>query len=609
MNIALIFFTIKSIDMKNFKFILTVLFAITLTYTLSAQGIWSPISDFGGGFTSMCAATSALNKGYATNGGTSQFWEYNPVTDIWTQKANIGGDTRNDPVCFTINDKIYVGLGYGFTDLNDFWMYDPLTNTWTQKAGFGATDSTGSPIGGRSLAVGFALNGKGYVGGGLSGGYAFKDLYEYDPVMDSWTQKNDLPGPVRYGAVSFTIGNKAYIATGGNAMGTFYNDLWEYDQATDTWTQKANYPGTPMHRAIAFSIGTKAYLGNGHNFNNDFWCWEQSTDTWIPVSPFPGAPCYRSLAFSIGNKAYVGTGEVTGGTSKQMWEYDPSCYVPAPHICMVSTDSATNFKYNIIYWDASLYSNVDSFYIYRKDALSSNYLQIGSVPANTSGFFIDTLFQIGGPNGGNPLYSSWFYKIAIRDTCGILSEKSPYHQTMFVQQNFSNFTWNAYTIETGQTNPVFGYALLRDDDNTGNWQIIVTPSGLMATDPLFSSYPNGNWRIDALGFNCNGSVKGKQINTAARSNTIKQVTVSTGDSMRSNFIFSVYPNPVNDKIEFYLMENCMVYIYDMTGKNIFSTELNNGHNTLSVAEFKNGPYFIKAVGTNSTGLQKFVILK
>ena len=96
----------------------------------------------------MGAATAALGKGYAINGGTTQFWEYNPVTDTWTQKANIGGDSRNDPVCFTINDKIYLGLGYGFTDQNDFWMYDPLTNVWAQKAGFGATDSMGSQLGG-----------------------------------------------------------------------------------------------------------------------------------------------------------------------------------------------------------------------------------------------------------------------------------------------------------------------------------------------------------------------------------------------------------------------------------------------------------------------------
>src|SRR5207302_632483 len=106
------------------------------------------------------------------------------------------------------------------------------------------------------------------------------------------------------------------------------------------------------------------------------------------------------------------------------------------------------------------------FVVYRKDAISAGYIRIGSVSKDSLSRFIDTAFTIGGPNGGNPLYSSWNYKLAIRDTCGNLSAKSPYHQSMFVQQSSSNFSWNPYTVEAGQTNPVTGYSFLRDDNNT-----------------------------------------------------------------------------------------------------------------------------------------------
>ena len=40
----------------------------------------------------------------------------------------------------------------------DFWEYDPATNTWTQKADFGGTT--------RSVAVGFSIGSKGYIGTG-----------------------------------------------------------------------------------------------------------------------------------------------------------------------------------------------------------------------------------------------------------------------------------------------------------------------------------------------------------------------------------------------------------------------------------------------------------
>ena len=100
---------------------------------------------------------------------------------------------------------------------------------------------------------------------------------------------------------------------------------------------------------------------------------------------------------------------------------------------------------------------------------------------------MDTAFSVGGPNGGNPLYSSWFYKLAIKDTCGNIGAMSPYHQTMFLQENSANFSWNAYTVETGQANPVVGYSFLRDDNNTGVWHILANIAGTSSTDPNYPS--------------------------------------------------------------------------------------------------------------------------
>jgi hypothetical protein len=36
-----------------------------------------------------------------------------------------------------IGNKGYVGTGQYAGSLADFWEYDPLSNTWTQKANFG----------------------------------------------------------------------------------------------------------------------------------------------------------------------------------------------------------------------------------------------------------------------------------------------------------------------------------------------------------------------------------------------------------------------------------------------------------------------------------------
>ena len=79
---------------------------------------------------------------------------------------------------------------------------------------------------------------------------------------DTWTQKANLSGAEREGAVAFSIGQFGYLGTGINTVG-FLDDFWQYDPATDTWTQKANVPGGLRCHAVAFTIGNFGYIGTG----------------------------------------------------------------------------------------------------------------------------------------------------------------------------------------------------------------------------------------------------------------------------------------------------------------------------------------------------------
>jgi hypothetical protein len=281
-----------------------------------------------------------------------------------------------------------------------------------------------------------------------------------------------------------------------------------------------------------------------------------------------------------------------------------------PTICMVSTDSASNYDYNIVTWEKSLYSNVDSFIVYRKDAITSNYLRIGAVSNDSLSVFTDTAFSIGGPNGGNSKYSSWFYKLAIRDSCGNIGTKGPYHQTMFVQGNGSNFSWNAYTVETGQTNPVTGYSFLRDDNNTGNWHVLVNTIGLTTTDPNYTSYPNGNWRIDALGFNCTPTRT--QSILKSHSNTIKQAVTGIKHLTLNDEQITIYPNPTtgNFIIGTSVAEKQSIQVFDLNGKLVFSQNI-SGKTTIDATSLCEGVYniVIKTVNTNNVVNKKLVIIK
>ena len=75
------------------------------------------------------------------------------------RKPTSGEQPRLDAVGFSIGSKGYIGTGLPISGfVKDFWEYDPATNTWTQKADFGGTA--------RHSAVGFSIGSKGYIGTG-----------------------------------------------------------------------------------------------------------------------------------------------------------------------------------------------------------------------------------------------------------------------------------------------------------------------------------------------------------------------------------------------------------------------------------------------------------
>jgi hypothetical protein len=220
---------------------------------------------------------------------------------------------------------------------------------------------------------------------------------------------------------------------------------------------------------------------------------------------------------------------------------------PTPNICMVSTDSF--FVNNIIYWDRTLYQHVDSFIVYRLSA--GVYLQIGAT-SNDSNQLTDLKRNIGGPNGGDPNISSWYYKLAIKDTCGNISPMSPYHETVNFQQSNQNLIWNAYTIESPQTNPVNNYEVWRDSLGIGDWHIFVNTSGLSTTDPSYASYPNANYRTDATPFSCTSN-EARLVNpnspfaakVRSHSNVNNNRNAGIKQFANTNEQVTIYPNPNN----------------------------------------------------------------
>jgi sugar lactone lactonase YvrE len=284
-----------------------------------------------------------------------------------------------------------------------------------------------------------------------------------------------------------------------------------------------------------------------------------------------------------------------------------------PSICMVTTD--TSFTHNIVYWEHTLYSRVDSFIVYRYDVTSASYLRLGAVGKDSSQF-TDIYPNIGGPNGGDPQITAWQYKMAIKDSCGNIGTQSPYHQTVNVQQNNQNITWNAYAIE-GESNPVSGYQVLRDSLGIGNWHVFVNTSGLSTNDPNYALYPNANYLVNAEGFTCNPALRlanGNNSTFAAKvvshSNSNNNRETTSIKKLAGSSQVNIYPNPTNGTfvIEPNDITNQIIQMYDVNGKLVLSQSI-NGKTNIDASGLNEGVYNISIISNNGIVNKRLVIVR
>lgn len=201
-----------------------------------------------------------------------------------------------------------------------FTVQISFSQTWIQRASIPGLS--------RTALSGCAFQGKGYVGFGLTGGSTnHNSIYEYDPVLNSWTQKNNYPGSARRGAIFLSNDSIIFAGLGTNGNLT-YKDLNQYFPQTDSWSAKANYPGTGGHLAFAALIGNYIYVGGGKNMlsgqhRGDFWRYNITTNTWTDsITQFPFGSRTAGITFTFNNSVYFGLGHNGSSSFNDLWEYN-----------------------------------------------------------------------------------------------------------------------------------------------------------------------------------------------------------------------------------------------------------------------------------------------
>lgn len=255
----------------------------------------------------------------------NEVWKFNSQDASWTQLDNFPGVPRLKPIGVTINGKAYVGLGsngthYENSVYNDFYEFDPTTGHWTQKASFPGPD-------GNDLAYA-VVNGCLYTAMGFTGYIRSSDTYKYDPVTDTWTKLENSPSS--YSATAFfSIGDDFYLA--GGYQGRNIRTMFRFNTVKEKWFTAASMPeGRIMSNGLEISGKGYVMLGrfwagseNGGGLLSDIVEYDKNANAWTKRGDFPGGARQNAMVFTIRGRGYIVMGENDSRLLPDVWSFKP----------------------------------------------------------------------------------------------------------------------------------------------------------------------------------------------------------------------------------------------------------------------------------------------
>ena len=326
---------------------------------------------------------------------------------------------------------------------------------WNQKSNLPATA--------RHRSSAFTIGDKGYVGMGHynTGQHViFKDLWEYDPATDSWTQKADFAGTLRYQCAAFGIGDYGYMGLGRNVDDNYEQDFWKYDPSANLWYPIADFPGVPRRGATAFVINKKGYVGLGQTtagYATDFYKYKPNSDTWEAVADFIGAPRMNPVSFVNNGKAYVGVGHTWGQALNDFYEFNPTSnyWLQKANVGDSTRQDATGFAVMGNGY-IGLGNNVDGSQNYKDfwqyNFYSDSWTRINDFPGSARRYAVsfvigNTAYCQGGTNGTN-LNDFWSFNALLSvDENSENNLVKPYPNPASNAINFNLKSLNNVTIE------------------------------------------------------------------------------------------------------------------------------------------------------------------
>jgi subtilisin family serine protease len=217
-----------------------------------------------------------------------------------------------------VNGRLYaIGGRSGGTTLATIEQYDPSLDRWTGKRQLPAGRWDGNGAG--------TINGILYLPGGKNAsGTPTRTLYAYNAGSNSWSTKAQLPVASGCGG-TVVIGGQLYLVTGCTSASGFTGLLHRYNPSTNSWTARAK-PAVAGYPAVAV-VGGKLYVAGGRNASGQpigtVQVYTPGSNSWSTL----GMPSARfgAAAFGMNGKLYVvgGRESTGGGPAATIVVYDP----------------------------------------------------------------------------------------------------------------------------------------------------------------------------------------------------------------------------------------------------------------------------------------------
>ncbi|MEN5058950.1 Kelch repeat-containing protein [Sphingobacterium kitahiroshimense] len=252
-----------------------------------------------------------------------------------------------------------------------------------------------------------------------------------DEDPDEWSRGADFESLPRSGAVSFTIKDFTYVATGYGTNSTRFVDTWRFDPKRQSWDRVADFPGEARNNAVSFVLNGKGYVGLGTNSKvmfTDFYEYDPETDKWTKVSDYIGAARYGATAFTLNGTAYVGAGrDFDGQDYNDFFSFQTKSTAEGIWEKVASTPNKRSFPFVFVLGDlayigggTSNNQNVNTFYSFdgttwkEKNPLSGrdDKYEYNLTRLSPSAFVLqNTAFITGGLTGNNgaATNSTWRY--------------------------------------------------------------------------------------------------------------------------------------------------------------------------------------------------------